>query len=99
LFPPANPEAYPDNVAVTVPAVKFPDPSRATIADAVFKFVAVVRALSNVPEDILLAFRVVNPDPTPLNIPGLANDTLAALIVIVPLPLTPVPPENSRRVS
>ena len=32
--------ALPDNAAVIVPAAKFPDPSRFTIADAVFAFVA-----------------------------------------------------------
>ena len=33
-------EALPDNVAVIVPALKLPEASRATMADAVFKLVA-----------------------------------------------------------
>lgn len=32
--------ALPDSAAVMVPALKFPDASRATIVDAVFAFVA-----------------------------------------------------------
>lgn len=36
------PDAVPVSAAVIVPALKFPDPSRATIADEVFAFVAVV---------------------------------------------------------
>ena len=41
----AEPDALPVKEAVIVPALKFPDASRATIADAVFAFVAVVAEL------------------------------------------------------
>ena len=41
--------ALPDNAAVTVPAAKFPDPSRATIAPVVFALVAVVALLRTFP--------------------------------------------------
>jgi hypothetical protein len=40
-----DPLALPVRFAVIVPALKFPDASRATIADAVFAFVAVVAEL------------------------------------------------------
>lgn len=36
----AEPDAFPVKAAVIVPAVKFPEASRATIVDAVFAFVA-----------------------------------------------------------
>jgi len=42
---PDDPLALPVRFAVIVPALKFPDASRATIADAVFAFVAVVAEL------------------------------------------------------
>jgi len=41
--------ALPERVAVIVPAVKLPDASRATIADAVFALVAVVAELDTFP--------------------------------------------------
>jgi hypothetical protein len=47
--------ALPFNVAVIVPAEKLPDPSRATMADKVFKFVAVVAELLTLPAVLIVA--------------------------------------------
>ena len=46
-------EALPLSVAVIVPALKLPDASRATIADAVFALVAVVAELGIVVEAVI----------------------------------------------
>jgi hypothetical protein len=47
--------AAPTSVAVTVPAEKFPDASRATIADAVFASVAVVAEFATFPAAVIVA--------------------------------------------
>ena len=75
-------DALPINAAVIVPAEKLPDASRATIADAVFKLVAVVLALAtlNVPPNV--RFPVVVTDPVRVN----------PLTVPVPPTLVTVPP-------
>jgi hypothetical protein len=44
--------ALPLNAAVIVPAVKLPDASRWTIAEAVFALVAVVHVGAVVPDDV-----------------------------------------------
>ena len=46
-------EALPLSVAVMVPALKLPDASRATMADAVFALVAVVAELGIVVEAVI----------------------------------------------
>ena len=45
LWPVTAPVTFPTNAAVTVPAVKLPEASRATIAEAVLALVAVVALL------------------------------------------------------
>ena len=45
--------AFPDKAAVIVPALKFPDPSRATIAAAVFALVAVVAEFGMLVEAVM----------------------------------------------
>ena len=58
-------EALPDNVAVIVPALKLPEASRATIAEAVFKLVA-LDVTVNVAALDWLAVKVCEPDkPVP----------------------------------
>ena len=58
-------EALPDNVAVIVPALKLPEASRATIADAVFRLVA-LDVTVNVALPAWLAVKVCDPDkPVP----------------------------------
>lgn len=58
-------EALPDSVAVIVPALKLPEPSRATMADAVFKLVA-LDVTVNVALPAWLAVNVCDPDrPVP----------------------------------
>jgi predicted dinucleotide-binding enzyme len=54
------------DVVVTAFAVKFPEESLATIVDAPLADAAVVRALSIVPLDMLLAFMAVKATPLPL---------------------------------
>ena len=46
-------EAFPDKLAVIVPAEKFPEASRATIAEAVFALVAVVAELGMLVEAVM----------------------------------------------
>ena len=46
-------EALPDKLAVMVPALKLPDPSRATMAEAVFALVAVVAELGMLVEAVM----------------------------------------------
>ena len=56
-----SPEPLPTNaVAVTVPALKFPDPSRSTMVLAVLVETAVVRALATVPLETLLPLSPVS---------------------------------------
>jgi hypothetical protein len=58
-------DALPDKAAVIVPALKFPDASRATIADAVFALVA-LDVTVNVAALDWLAVKVCDPDnPVP----------------------------------
>lgn len=52
-------EALPDRLAVMVPALKLPEASRATIAEAVFALVAVVAELG------MLVDAVIAPVPLP----------------------------------
>ena len=66
-------EALPDNAAVTVPAAKLPEASRATIAEAVFAFVAVVAEL-----ETLLAVEIVAS-----LVSAIAADALISALTIV----------------
>lgn len=80
--------ALPDSAAVIVPAVKLPEPSRATIALAVFALVAVVALLLTLPAVLMVASLVS----------AIAADALmsaltmvpSAIIVLVTVPLSPV---------
>ena len=79
--------ALPDRAAVIVPAVKFPEASRATMVDAVFALVA-LDVTVNVELPDWLAVKEADPDkPVPEtamdNVPLL---TLAAVVAVVALP-------------
>ena len=79
--------ALPLNAAVIVPALKLPEPSRATIAPPVFAFVA-LEVTVNVEVPDWLAVKVAEPDrPVPetarVNVPLL---TFAAVVAVVALP-------------
>jgi hypothetical protein len=52
-------EALPESAAVIVPAEKFPEPSRATIAEAVFALAAVVFAFGSTPVTLVVRSIVV----------------------------------------
>ena len=79
-------DAFPDNVAVMVPALKLPDASLATIAEAVFALVAVVAELgmlvdavkAPVPFPYTYPVRVVAPVPPAAtgNVPAARADAL-----------------------
>jgi hypothetical protein len=81
-------EALPVKAAVIVPAVKFPEASRATMVEAVFALVA-LDVTVNVAAVDWLAVKVCDPDkPVPdtaiVNVPLL---TLAAVVAVVAFPL------------
>jgi hypothetical protein len=80
--------AFPLKAAVIVPAVKFPDASRATMVEAVFALVA-LDVTVNVELPDWLAVKEAEPDrPVPetaiVNVPLL---TLAAVVAVVAFPL------------
>ena len=80
-------EAFPFKAAVIVPALKLPEPSRATIVDAVFALVA-LDVTVNVALVDWLAVKVCDPDrPVPdtfmVSVPLL---TLAAVVAVLALP-------------
>ncbi len=58
-------EALPVSAAVIVPAAKLPDPSRATMADAVLSAVAVVLLFANVPVTSDASATAAQPSPAP----------------------------------
>ncbi len=65
-------DELPDKAAVTVPAVKFPEASLATIALKVFELVAVVFPFGNVPVTAAAWFKATapntgSPPPLPIN--------------------------------
>jgi hypothetical protein len=79
--------AFPLNAAVIVPALKLPEPSRATIVETVFALVA-LEVTVNVEVPDWLAVKVAEPDrPVPetarVNVPLL---TFAAVVAVVALP-------------
>ena len=92
-------EALPDRLAVMVPALKFPEASRATMAEAVFALVAVVAEFGMVVEAVMAPVplpytypvRVVAP------VPPLATASVPDTCVVKPiLPhagAVPTPPE------
>ena len=72
-------DALPDNAAVIVPAVKLPLASLATIALAVFKFVAVVAELETLP-----AVEIVDSFESAIEPANMALVTLVAPIAVTP---------------
>ena len=81
-------EALPDNVAVIVPALKFPEASRATMVDAVFALVA-LDVTVNVELPDWLAVKVAEPErPVPavvsVNVPSFATLGLTQVGAEVP---------------
>ena len=84
--------AEPLNVAVMVPALKLPDASRATMVEAVFRFVA-LEATVNVALPAWLAVKVCEPDKP---VPETPKDsvpllTLDAVVAVAALPLMLMP--------
>ena len=82
--------ALPDNAAVIVPAEKLPEASRATIAEAVLRLVAVVFAFAtfNVPLNVKLPEVVTVPlRLKPLTVPVPATDVTVPVFVVYPLGL------------
>ena len=77
--------ALPDNAAVIVPAEKLPEASRATIAEAVLRLVAVVFAFAtlNVPPNVKLPEVVTVPlRLNPLTVPVPATDVTVPVFVV-----------------
>ena len=78
-------EALPLNVAVIVPALKLPDASRATIAEAVLRAVAVVFALVTlkVPPSVKLPDVLTVPvNVKPLTVPVPPTDVTVPVLLV-----------------
>jgi hypothetical protein len=84
-------EALPLNVAVIVPALKFPLASRATIALAVFAFVAVVAEFDTLPAVAIVAnFVSTIPAAELISALTIESAVIAADIAMLALPLNEV---------